>query len=368
MSFGERLRMARSMKGFTQAELGEEVGAKVGTVSRWELGKEMPDETLITPLAQHLGVTIDFFYRADPVEIRQHYPTGLNKREEQRLIALTQEWLERYLYVERFVAEELQRVFRMPQEFPMAVANVEQVEIAAMRLRKAWKLGRDPIASMTEVLEDRGIKVGLVEGCRDFEALALWTSTTPVVVTRSDLQGEYQRFALARELGRLFLVLAKDMPERATVGRFAAAFLMPREAIYSDLGRERKNLKLFELVNLKRKYGVNVIALLMRAQELEIISETRYNEMEREFQVQDWWSREPGENMRPERPERMHRLVLYALAENRIPKNKAEEVLGRSVKSFIIGEISRHGEMLSVYVVDPTVGQIVYMDETPPAE
>ena len=49
----------RKEKGFTQEQLGEKLGVSNKTVSRWENGNYMPDLSLLEPLSQELGITLN---------------------------------------------------------------------------------------------------------------------------------------------------------------------------------------------------------------------------------------------------------------------------------------------------------------------
>ena len=55
---GALIAQARKERGFTQRELAERVYVSVQAVSKWELGKNFPDLTLMEPLAEELGLTI----------------------------------------------------------------------------------------------------------------------------------------------------------------------------------------------------------------------------------------------------------------------------------------------------------------------
>lgn len=57
--FSRRLRHARKKTPLTQADLGEKVGVEPSTVSRWESGKDMPEDSRLPDIAKHLGVTIE---------------------------------------------------------------------------------------------------------------------------------------------------------------------------------------------------------------------------------------------------------------------------------------------------------------------
>lgn len=55
---GALIAQARKEKGITQRELAERVYVSVQAVSKWELGKNFPDLTLMEPLADELGLTV----------------------------------------------------------------------------------------------------------------------------------------------------------------------------------------------------------------------------------------------------------------------------------------------------------------------
>lgn len=56
--FGLFLAQLRKEKGWTQKELAERLFLSDKAVSKWERGLSMPDITILTPLAEELGVTV----------------------------------------------------------------------------------------------------------------------------------------------------------------------------------------------------------------------------------------------------------------------------------------------------------------------
>ena len=58
MKTGELIAQVRKEKGLTQRELAEKVYVSVQAVSKWELGKNFPDLSLMEPLADVLGLTV----------------------------------------------------------------------------------------------------------------------------------------------------------------------------------------------------------------------------------------------------------------------------------------------------------------------
>ena len=59
--FGERLRVLRESRGWSQARLAEEAGCNVFTVSKTERGRQEPAWPLVLALADALGVEVGAF-------------------------------------------------------------------------------------------------------------------------------------------------------------------------------------------------------------------------------------------------------------------------------------------------------------------
>ena len=59
-TFAERIRMLRKDRGLSQTELAEELGVAMNTVSIWELGKRMPEDTTIAKIAKYFVITEDY--------------------------------------------------------------------------------------------------------------------------------------------------------------------------------------------------------------------------------------------------------------------------------------------------------------------
>lgn len=56
---GKFIALNRKNKGLTQEQLAEKLGVTNKTISRWETGKYMPDLSLLKPLSDELGITLN---------------------------------------------------------------------------------------------------------------------------------------------------------------------------------------------------------------------------------------------------------------------------------------------------------------------
>ncbi|MBC7252167.1 MAG: ImmA/IrrE family metallo-endopeptidase, partial [Anaerolineae bacterium] len=203
--------------------------------------------------------------------------------------------------------------------------------------------GLVPIESLVEVLEDRGIKVGIVSGHEDFDALTFWADgTKPVIVVKRGLPGDRQRFSLAHELGHIVLEPVESVDAEKAAYRFAGAFLVPEPVVYFELGPERRTLDLYELHLLKHKYGLSMQAWIYRAKDLGILAASAATQLFKRFRQEGWHRQEPGDPIPPEEPGRMKRLVLRALAEDMISRSRAAELLGMPLAQFWQEEAEQH--------------------------
>jgi Zn-dependent peptidase ImmA (M78 family)/DNA-binding XRE family transcriptional regulator len=344
MSIGERLKIARHAARLSQRDLAEAAEVSAMAISKYERDLDMPSSGVLIRLARALDVKTEYFLR--PVTVTVSAPayrrrTSLPRKQEQAITAQIQEWLERYLDVESFFGGPPE--FELPPDLDRRVTSLDEVERVAIELREGWDLGLAPIESLVEVLEDHGIKVGLIEGHQDFDSLTFWVDDTiPVIVVKRSVPGDRQRFNLAHELGHLVLEITEGVDEEAAAYRFAGAFLVPEPVARFELGDRRQTLSLHELHLLKHKYGLSMQAWIYRAKNLGVLSEPAATQLFREFRQQGWHREEPGDQIPPEEPERMKRLVLRAMAEDLISKSRVAELLGMPLAQFYREEAEQH--------------------------
>ncbi len=343
---GERIKQARLAAGMSQRDLASRAGVSAQAVSKYERNLDIPSSGVLLRLSEALGVKIDYFFRQHTVKLiapAYRKRAALPRKEEKAILNRIQEWLERYLEAEDLFPEEYSQSFALPNEISQDVAVPEDAERIATELRSAWGLGLDPIGNLTELLEDKGIKVGLVDATEDFDACAFVTEEgSPVIVVKNCLPGDRQRFNLAHELGHIVLRSADEEFAEKAAHRFAGAFLVPEPVAYKELGKKRNELNLYELHLLKHKYGLSMQGWICRARDLGIISEKLFERLFRAFRKHGWHRKEPGDEMPPEEPKRMERIVMRALAENIISEGRAAELLGKPMAEFFKEVAERH--------------------------
>lgn len=253
------------------------------------------------------------------------------------MILQVQDWLERYLIIERILG--LNTRFEFPEGFPYPVRQMEDVEQAAVALRNAWQVGLDPIANLVELLEERGLRVGALSGFDGFDGCAFEVEVgdcrQPVLVYADNYPGDRQRFSIARELGHIMLRVEGNLNAEKVASCFAGAFLAPQPSVMRELAEMGSTLTLSELAHLKRKYGMSMQAWVYRLRNLDLISEWSASRVFKAFQECGWHETEPGEPYPAESPRRFENLVLAAYEEEVITTSRASELLNLRYIEFL---------------------------------
>jgi Zn-dependent peptidase ImmA (M78 family) len=222
------------------------------------------------------------------------------------------------------------------------VRQIAEADNAAQYLREHWNLGIDPIHNLVELLEEHGIKVLVVLSEEDIDGLAARVRRSrgepaPIILIRHGVHGERQRFNLARELGHMVMELKGEERSREKAAhRFAGAFLMPTEAVWSNVGGHRSSIGWSELFALKKLFGASVQAITCRCADLGIFPQSLARRLFREFSRLGYRTAPKYEpNPLPEEePGRFEHLCYRALAEGAISEPKTAELLNIAVREL----------------------------------
>ena len=68
VKIGKYIAENRKKKNMTQEQLAEKIGVTSKTISRWENGNYMPDISLLKPLSEELGITLNDLLSGEKVE------------------------------------------------------------------------------------------------------------------------------------------------------------------------------------------------------------------------------------------------------------------------------------------------------------
>jgi len=258
----ERIRQAREAAGFTQDEVAKALGISRPTVVQVEAGNRKVSSLELLTLAQLFGLSMhDFFeesferdgaaqvWRALP-EVRTDSATlaGMSRGIEVVNAILG---LEAILGLGRLGGGLPQYALGKPETTWEAVT--QGAELAESE-RQRMRLGLDPIDEVGAVLEREGVLVLGLQLPAGVSGLTFLNRHAVTCAINSGDAATRQRFSMAHEychalldLGRSRGIVSREAqrkdPIEVRADAFAAAFLMPAEAIRGFLARLGKGLR-----------------------------------------------------------------------------------------------------------------------------
>lgn len=309
---GQRVRLARELRGLTQISLAELLNVDQTMVAHIERGTKQPGEDVLESLASELQFPEEFFRQPDP----PYFPAG-------SLLFRSKSGVGK-----KFVAQAhahatiaFEFALRLSQQaslIPVRLPQGENPDAAAQRVRKAMGIADGPISNLTREIERLGVLVFPLPDLKDCDAFAVWAGRSreyPVIGIIGSRPTDRRRMSIAHELGHLVLhrsISFGTQQLETHAYRFAAELLMPRDEILDHFTAEKLNL--FRLAALKGIWGVSMQALARRARELAVINDRQYRYLMKQLSMKGWRTVEP--NLTPlqtENPRAIRKLVEVVL-------------------------------------------------------
>lgn len=322
---GDRIKQAREIKGLTQAELADYIGYSQATIAHLERNSRQllfqPSESIIEAIAFQTGFPVPFFYQDSGPE----FPLGsllfrsrrsLLKREEKYRV----HQLGRLVYeiagkMAKHVTTIEVRIPRVGNEDPATAARVTRAKLG---------LSPDtPIRNLLHLLEKNGAFIfALPYSIDEHDSYSVWADGQPhrpVIIISEGKPGDRQRYSLAHELGHL--VMHGSFPEglkkvEDEADQFAGEFLMPEDAMRREI---IPPVTLTSLAELKPRWGVSIAALVVRAGELQIITDRQARYLFMQMRDREWDKQEPENlHIKAEKPRAFKRMaeVLHGIPVN----------------------------------------------------
>jgi Zn-dependent peptidase ImmA (M78 family)/DNA-binding XRE family transcriptional regulator len=338
-NFSERLKSARIMKGYSLQDLADALDNSITkqALNKYEMGLMKPDSEVLLLLCNALDVRPDFFVRETSITLENVEFRKLKKlssKESARIKEKTIDILERYFELEDILG--IDKEFLNPID-QIEITNDECVELAVEEIRKAWKLGEDPLNNVIELLEDNNIKVIEIDAGSEFIGLSTWEGIkNPVVVVNSNLVLDRKRFTVLHELGHILMKVGhiEEKEREHYCHAFAGAMLIPKNQLLKELGNSRSRISMNELVFLKEQFGASIQAIMIRARNLGIITESNYKSFITLFSMRGYKKNEPGEYKGQEKSNRFKQLIHRAVAEEIISTSKAAALDNKKLSDF----------------------------------
>ncbi|MFT3749061.1 MAG: XRE family transcriptional regulator [Agriterribacter sp.] len=340
MQFGEKIKGLRLKKGYSIQALADLVGVSKPAIQQYEDDTICPSNMVLKKISEALGVGVWYFFsgkqkKLSLIDFRDGH-TLINEDEEKNIILdEVKSYAQKYIELVAIMNEKIP--FENPIE-DVEIKGYPDVEKAAKKLRKKWRIGDSPIDDVTSLLESKGFIILTVERPTNSQGVCGYIedegSNIPVIIvnTFQDKEVTRKRFTIIHELGHLVLMFHAEMSKELREQMchyFASAMLLVEDAMISYIGKDRTSLSLKELIYIKETYGISIQAIIYRAKNVGLINELTKRKWLDIYNTwydskKDFGSYEKSE----EKPRRFESLTAKAIAEKRISREKAVELTG----------------------------------------
>jgi Zn-dependent peptidase ImmA (M78 family)/transcriptional regulator with XRE-family HTH domain len=287
--YGERIKEAREIRGFSQSVLAELVQVKRQSISAFEKDKIKPSVDTLFNISSVTGFPVPFFLNVRPrSDSIRTAPISFRKKAiaTKTAVLQAQQWenifADIYYYLEHYLDFAPHKV-PFYNELDYQELKDVHVEKIATEVRRAWSLGDGPISNMTRLLENNGIFIASIDLPITMDAFSTWRYNRPfILLSDGNKSCVRRRFNEAHELGHLVLhsmvdeadfknpELSKKLESQAN--RFAGAFLFPLKSV----NNEYFSNSIKALTSLKGRWKISIAAIAKRLRDLGLISIDQY--------------------------------------------------------------------------------------------
>lgn len=363
--FARRLQNARKICGLSQADVVAKMeklvmelpilykAVSTTAIERYEKGIMFPEsDKILGTLAVVLNTTIGDLLRPFTVEMdcskfEFRKKSKLGKKAEEAIKLKIQQRIEKYVEIERIAGEEKQ--FDLNALADIVVTDEESARQAALRLRREWNLGKGPIVQPILVLESHGVKVievdenpelfdGTSNTVEGIPVLVLNKNDAPMSDAKHQMSEERRRLTLFHELGHQVMKFEEGMEKKKKedlCNVFANEMLIPCETFKEIVGEKRTSISYWELKEVQKEFGISVRALMVKAAQLDIISQNKlkwfFISMNKNKDMQEKLDKS---EIPTQHTSRFNRLVYRMLASEVITTSKASQLLDISVSQL----------------------------------
>ena len=270
-----RLTLARKRRGLTGKSLADLVNMSSVHISRIENEKaENIEDSTVEALAKALKFPTQFFFGPDidtPTKDSASFRSLSTMSAKERDAALS---AGSFAYM---LSDWVSERFNLPKPDLLDFSYERQPEVAARTLREYWGLGEKPVSNVIKLFELKGIRVfSLAENTKNVDAFSCWRNGIPYVFLNTFKTSERSRFDALHELGHLVLhrkskAQGRELEREADT--FASYFLMPQADLVANIP---SIIFLNQLIDLKKRWGVSILALAFRLHKIKKISAWQY--------------------------------------------------------------------------------------------
>lgn len=349
---GERLRNYREALGFSLEYVGAQLGVTRQTVAAWEGMRSVPSVAQLLALSRLLSAPVELLLGAeqddpalgDALFFRADQPKELHRD----IIALLAAKAVDYAAIEELADEAP----ALPPAINLEVFDPERLERVASDLRDWLGCCDGPLVDPMSALEAKGIKTIRYPMPAKVSGFSAYTQRVGgVIFINRDHPTERQYFTAMHELAHLVLHRAeyrqRTLPptkrddKEKSASYLAGAILLPGSTIVNELHAWRGRwLPVPLLQDLKARYCVSMRTILMRAEQVGLISKLQCGQQIGRLNQDYGQANEPGQVPKPQGMPRFTRLVYTALLKDRVTSSRAAELLSvpiRDVNAALVG-------------------------------
>lgn len=336
----ESVKRWRISRGLSQTELARRAGMVPSQLCKIESGRNGLTSSTIPRLAQALDVSI-----AELLGEKNDASVGSMICEENTSLYKKEFNVASYNYLPILKFEGTSReekiVYDCALEYEREVVGLEEkigiktqtilqltypygederaTELLARDVRFSLGLGRQPAIKARTIIENAGVLVSEVDLPATFQSASYFNfdRRTLSIVLNKNSTDERKRYRLIYEIGAAVLfasssykTIEDDGAAHRFLRNFAAAFLMPEEAVRSavmGLGIRPKSWTMDALVFVKEYFGVSAEAFALRLEFLGLITPTIRGEMREALRK---YYQENPDSMEPHPPQGQTRLDI----------------------------------------------------------
>jgi Zn-dependent peptidase ImmA (M78 family)/DNA-binding XRE family transcriptional regulator len=313
----QRLRVARQLRTMTRAELAAEVGVSAAAVGQWEAGDVKPKAQTLLQVANALAFPVAYFATSGK-ELRNLETECTFFRSLRKSRQIDREAAMAHAALIGELVGVIERHARLPPltipEYRVSLdVPTDTIDAVARQVRDEWDLEDEPIEDVVREIERHGaVAARLRLADEGIDAFSWPGMERPIVILGVDKGDKPRsRFDAAHELGHL--VMHRDHPKPADkllekqAHRFASAFLLPAHRLEAEWTPGRLDWR--HLMAVKHRWQMSLAALLYRAHEEDLLSDTAYESAIKYMSRAGWRRQEPVDLGPLERPRLLSRAA-----------------------------------------------------------
>ena len=338
ITIGDKIKALRKAKNLKQGELAKKLRMTSAQLCRIEGAKNAPSIKTLARIANALGLSLVELMDEDMPEERQpvicssddirtyadSQTAAVINGSSLIPVRMTNEATDEMTDILNQVNSKIGQYAKIENELGIPSATTlplcfsfstdeRDAELLARSLRMACNAGGTPFADLPALLESKHVRIIAVHASIEIQSRSFFDTTSRIlsIAINRALSPERQLYRIAYELGYAclfastgYVTVIEGPDTHKFVRRFAAAFLMPEEAIKTlttqlALGPTNWTMKI--LLQLKYRFGVNAETFAHRLEKLGVLAPALRKRFKEELRTyyEEHNNREPTPFLKP---------------------------------------------------------------------